>query len=80
MKDDKDEFHQDNVGQDKEERGQHHRVGGCAAHTCSSSARAHSLEASDKPDDQAVDSGLECRWHEGTKSGALKAVCDELME
>jgi hypothetical protein len=52
------EFHQHDIGQDHEQRGQHHRTGGRTAHALGASPCPHSLKTRDQPNDQAEHSGL----------------------
>jgi hypothetical protein len=66
-KDNEYEFHQHNVGQDHEERSQNHRLRSGAPHSFRFASCPHSLKASDKPDNQAIYSGLERWWKNALK-------------
>ncbi len=59
-----DEFHQHDIGQDHEQRGQDHRTCRRPAHARSASLCAHSLKTSNQPDDQAKHCGLKRGWQE----------------
>jgi len=74
------DFHEHDIGQDHEQRGQHYRTGGRTAYTLGASPRSHSLKTSDQPNDHAEHSGLERGWQEIVETGACKAVVDELAQ
>src|SRR5208282_1610874 len=73
-------FHQHDIGEDHEQRGQDHRTSGCTAHARGTSLRTHSLKTGDHPDDQTKRHGLKCGWQEIVEIGAVEALIDELME
>jgi hypothetical protein len=74
------EFHQHDIREDHEQRGQDYRARGRPAHARGASLGTHSLKTRNQPNDQAKHGGLKRGWQEIVETGTLKTATDELVE
>src|SRR5580698_7181289 len=80
MKNNEDQFHQDDIGEDDEKRRQDYGGGGGAANSRGAASRSHARVTGNDTDDESEDSGLEGSWQKVVKRATSESAVDELMQ